>query len=457
MSRSEEILKNGSFGKLLINLSLPSVVIIIIMIIYNVADTYFIGQTGDPHKIAAISLSMPVFTILSGIGTLFGNGGTTAISIALGEGNKEKIKKITTFCFLGCLSVGILFFLIIFIFTEPLAILLGADDTTLSLTITYLKTFSFACPLVLFSTSFGSILRADGDGKAAVIPNIIGTISNIILDALFILLFQWDVFGAAFATVLGNAFACVVLVFIIVKKKPDLIPEPKKFTFAADISIPVLTLGLPMTLSTVIGSVSSAVQNRMMISYGANALAAQSVAGKISMIITMMILGFCMGMQPAISYNFGGKNYKRMYQIIKQTGIFTIVLGLVLTVITFIYKDALVAAFIDNRDVITMGQTFVIAAVIVGPVYGIYQLSQTFMQATGKVTYAIFSSMLDKFLVYLPVLFIMNYKFGVYGIAFAHAATMIFTLLITLYLALKWSREIRENHIVKKLENLGCV
>lgn len=444
MSRSEEILKNGSFGKLLLNLSLPSVIIIIIMIVYNVADTYFIGQTGDPSKIAAISLSMPVFTILSGIGTLFGNGGTTAISIALGEGNKEKIQKITSFCFFGCIAVGCLFFLIIFLFTQPLALLLGADETTLSYTITYLKTFSFACPLVLFSTSFGSLLRADGDGKAAMLPNITGTVSNIFLDALFILVFQWDVFGAAFATVLGNLFACILLVLLIFKKKTHLIPKLKQFTFAAEISIPVLTLGLPMTLSTVIGSISNTIQNRMLISYGANALAAQSVAGKISMIITMMILGFCMGIQPAISYNFGSKNYKRMYYVIKQTGLFTMILGIFLTIITFFNKDALITAFIDNQDVISMGRIFVIAAVIVGPVYGIYQLSQTFMQATGKVSYAIFSSTLDKFLIYMPVLFIMNHSFGIYGIAFAHAVTMVFTLLITLSLALKWSRTIKK-------------
>lgn len=444
MSRSEEILKNGSFGKLLLNLSLPSVIIIIIMIVYNVADTYFIGQTGDPSKIAAISLSMPVFTILSGIGTLFGNGGTTAISIALGEGNKEKIQKITSFCFFGCIAVGCLFFLIIFLFTQPLALLLGADETTLSYTITYLKTFSFACPLVLFSTSFGSLLRADGDGKAAMLPNITGTVSNIFLDALFILVFQWDVFGAAFATVLGNLFACILLVLLIFKKKTHLIPKLKQFTFAAEISIPVLTLGLPMTLSTVIGSISNTIQNRMLISYGANALAAQSVAGKISMIITMMILGFCMGIQPAISYNFGSKNYKRMYYVMKQTGLFTMILGIFLTIITFFNKDALITAFIDNQDVISMGRIFVIAAVIVGPVYGIYQLSQTFMQATGKVSYAIFSSTLDKFLIYMPVLFIMNHSFGIYGIAFAHAVTMVFTLLITLSLALKWSRTIKK-------------
>ena len=440
MSRTEEVLKHGSFGKLLLNLSLPSVLIIIIMLIYNIADTYFIGQTGNPKMISAISLSMPVFTVLSGIGTLFGNGGTTSISIALGEGNREKVQKITTFCFFGSVTVGCLFF---FAFTQPLALLLGADETTLSYTITYLKTFSFACPLVLFSTAFGSLLRADGDGRTALLPNMTGTISNILLDALFILVFHWDVFGAAFATVLGNLFSCVLLVFLIFKKKTHLIPKAKQFTFAAEISIPVLTLGLPMALSTVIGSISNTLQNRMLISYDANVLAAQSVAGKISMIITMMILGFCMGMQPAISYNFGSKNYKRMYQVMKQTGIFTIVLGIVLTLLTFFNKDTLITAFIDNREIISMGRIFVIAAVIVGPVYGIYQLSQTFMQATGKVSYAIFASTLDKFLVYIPVLFIMDHKFGVYGIAFAHAVTMIFTLIITLSLALRWSRHIK--------------
>ena len=100
------------------------------MLIYNIADTYFIGQTGNPKMISAISLSMPVFTVLSGIGTLFGNGGTTSISIALGEGNREKVQKITTFCFFGSVTVGCLFFLMIFAFTQPLALLLGADETT---------------------------------------------------------------------------------------------------------------------------------------------------------------------------------------------------------------------------------------------------------------------------------------------------------------------------------------
>lgn len=445
MNRSEETLKSGSFLKLILNLSLPAVILILIMIIYNVADTFFIGQTGDPNKISAISLSMPIFTILSGIGTLFGNGGSTAISIALGEGNKDKIKKITTFCFAGTLSIGILYFLGVFFITEPLANLLGADDSTRALTITYLKTFSFASPFVLLTSAFGGMLRADGDGASAMIPSLVGTVSNIVFDAFFIMVLGLDVFGAALATVLGNVLSSILLCIFIIKKKKYLIPSVASFTLSKDISIPVLTLGLPMMISTVLGSIANTVQNRLMISYGSTALAAQSVAGKVGMMITMLIMGFCMGMQPAISYNYGAKDYKRMYTIIKDTGIFTILLGIFLTIVSYIFKDSIVSAFIDHEEVIAMGQIFVFAAVLVGPVYGIYQMSQTFLQATGKVSYAIAASTLDKFVVYLPVLYVMNKFFGIYGIAFAHAVTMVFTLGITLVLAIKWSSSIKNS------------
>ncbi len=445
MRKSEDILKSGSFFKLVLNLSLPAVILILIMIIYNVADTFFIGQTGDPDKISAISLSMPVFTILSGIGTLFGNGGSTAISIALGEGNRDKIKKITTFCFAGTLCIGLLYLSGVFFFTVPLARLLGADESTLALTVTYLKTFSFASPFVLITSAFGGMLRADGDGASAMLPSLVGTISNIVFDAVFILVLGLDVFGAAFATVLGNVLSTLLLGIFIIKRKTYLLPDISSFTLERNIVIPVLTLGLPMMISTVLGSVANTIQNRLMISYSSTALAAQSVAGKAGMMITMLILGFCMGMQPAISYNFGAKNYKRMYKVIRETGIFTILLGIVLTVITFIFRDSIVAAFIDHEEVIALGRIFIFAAVLVGPVYGIYQMSQTFLQATGKVTFAIAASTLDKFLVYLPVLYIMNKCFGIYGIAFAHAVTMVFTLGITLVLALRWSREIKRN------------
>lgn len=444
MTKNRKMLEEGSFGELLLKLSLPSVVVILIMVVYNVADTYFIGQTGDPNKISAISLCMPVFTILSGIGTLFGNGGTTSISIALGAKNDNKVRHVTAFCLLGCLVVGLVFFAVVFFFTKPLALLLGADASTMDFSITYLKTFCFASPLVLFSTTYGSIIRADGDAAVAMIPNLAGTISNIVLDALFILVFGWDVFGAAFATVLGNVISCILLIIILHKRKKIFLPSLKQLSFDSDVVVPVLTLGLPMTFSTILGSVSNTLQNRLMMVHGSTYLAAQSVAGKINMIITMLIMGFCMGMQPVISYNFGGKNYKRMYKVVKSTGLFTVVLGIILTIVVFFFKDSIVAAFIDNEEVIACGQIFVLASVIIGPIYGIYQLSQTFLQSTGKVTYAIFSSLLDKGLIFIPVLYLMDHFWAAYGIAFSHAVTMIFSFVVALILAMCWAKQIQK-------------
>ncbi|MCR5544861.1 MAG: MATE family efflux transporter [Lachnospiraceae bacterium] len=444
MDRNRSVLEKGNLFELLVKLSLPAVVVIIIMIVYNIADTYFIGQTGDPNKIAAISLSMPMFTILSGLGTLFGNGGTTALSIAFGAKDESKAKSISSFCFYGGVFVGTLYFILLFFFTEPIALLLGADADTLDLTITYLKVFSFGSPFVMFSQGFGSLLRADGDATSAMMASIIGTVSNIVLDALFILVFHWDIMGAALATVLGNIIASVLLVGIIFKRKPLLVPRIKYFTLKKEIALSVITLGLPMACSTLLSSISGAIQNRLVISYGSIALAAQGVSGKVGMVVTMLIMGVCMGIQPAISYNYGAKNYKRMYKVVFETGIFTLVLGSALAVIVFFVKDQVVAAFIDNAEVISYGRVFVLAAVVIAPFYAVYQMGQTFMQSTGKASYAIFASLLDKGLIFIPVMLVMDYLFGIYGIAFAHAVTMVFSLIVTLILTRKWSLTLGE-------------
>lgn len=443
IGQNEEMLENGSFGSLLLRLSLPAVVIILIMIIYNIADTFFIGQTGDPNKIAAISLSMPIFSLLSGFGTLFGNGGTTSLSIAYGEGNTSKIKSITAFCLSGGMLIGVSAWAGIFFAAEPIALVLGADADTLDFAVTYLRVFSFSAPLVMMNQSFGSLIRADGDGVSAMLATMSGTILNIVLDWMFVMVFKWDIFGAALATDIGNAITTFMIIAIIFKKKKVLIPRASDFAFHISIVVEVISLGLPMACSTILNSVAGTIQNRLMISYGAVALAAQGVSGKVGMIVTMLIMGVCMGMQPAISYNFGAKNYIRMKQVVKNTGCFTVSLGIILSVCVFLFKDIIIAAFIDNAKVIAYGQTFVLAAVISGPMYAIYQLCQNYLQATGKASYAIVVSLLDKGLIFIPVLYIMNASMGVYGIAFSHAVTIVFALIVAVVLTLRWTRNLQ--------------
>lgn len=434
------ILENGSFWSLILRLSLPAMVVILVMILYNMADTYFIGQTGDPAKITAISLSMPIFTILSGFGTLLGNGGSTVLSIAYGEKNHHKIKQISAFCIGGSLIIGIIFLALLMGFTEGIANILGANEDTLHHTVVYLRVFAVASPMVLFSQSFAQLIRADGDGATAMIASLGGTVANIVLDALFILGFHWDVMGAALATVIGNMLNSLILILVIMKKKRILIPDKDGWKIPSALMGQVIALGMPMACSTLLNSVSHTMQNRLMIAHSTTAVAAQSVSGKIGMMVTMLIMGVCMGMQPAISYNFGAGNLKRMYQVLKDTLAFSVGLGLILSVGAFFAKDALVAAFIHNDEVIAMGSTFVLAAVCVGPFYGAYQMCQTFLQGTGKASYAIFVSLLDKGLIFIPMMFLMDHFWGPYGLAFAHSATMVFSLIIGIFLSARWAK-----------------
>lgn len=443
LKKNELMMEQGSFAQLLVKLSLPAVIVILIMIIYNMADTFFIGQTNEPNKISAISICMPVFAVLSGLGTLFGIGGGTAISIALGEKNYDRIKHISTFSCFGALLVGTAFTVFTLSFTGQICLFLGANEETLEAAITYLRIFAYAAPFIMFSGAYGNILRSDGEAALPMLANMSGTILNIILDALFIFVFKWDVFGAALATVIGNIFTVIMVLMILFRKKRIFIPDLRHMVLKREIVIPVLTLGLPMTFSTVLNSVSSVIQNRLMIQHGSISLAAQSVAGKFGMLITMLIMGVSMGIQPAISYNYGAKNYKRMDQVVKQTLIFNISLGIVMAAFIFLVKDQAIAVFINNDEVISMGRIFVLASVISGPIYAVSQMCQTFLQATGKASYAIIISLLDKGIIYIPVLFIMNHFFGAYGIAFSHCLTIVISVIFAITLSKTWANEIK--------------
>lgn len=442
MNKNQELLEKASFPKLLLNLSLPAVVIMLVMIVYNMADTYFIGQTGSPAKIAAISLCGPMFSILSGLGTLFGSGGCTAISLALGKKETETVKRYSSFCCCAALVLGAVFLVVANLFLSFISDLMGADAETRADAMAYLRIIALGTPFIMFNNVFANVIRADGAARASMIANCLGTLSNIALDALFILGFSWDVAGAAVATVLGNCISCVYLLYYIRRKQPILSLSPRELTLKPEVSWTVVSLGLPMACSTLLMSLSHIVANRMVIGYGSVALAAQGVSGKIGMVITMLAMGICMGLQPAISYNFGAGNLKRMKQVIRSTAVFTVCLGSALTIACYLARNAIIAAFIDNAEVIAYGQVFVFASIIIGPFYGLYQLCQTFLQSTGKASYATAVALMDKGLFYLPLLFLLGRAFGLYGIIFTGAVTLFLSLAAGLVFSFLWNRKI---------------
>lgn len=168
------------------------------------------------------------------------------------------------------------------------------------------------------------------------------------------------------------------------------------------------------------------------------------------MVVSMIAMGLCMGLQPVISYNCGAGEYKRMYQIIRKLGIMTVIVGCLLTVGCLIGKSSLVAVFIEHEDVIRLGEKMVVASMLMGPFYGLYQLCTTFLQSTGKASYATIVALLDKGIIYLPVLFGLNAFFGLNGVIYTTPLTDMLSLLAGAALCFQWNKKLSVNGSIQK-------
>ena len=438
--KNEKLMREGSVAELLLKMSFPVILVMMVTVLYNLADVFFIGRFGDRFQLAAISLAGPVFSTVSAFNTLIGFGSCTACSIALGEGQEDLIKKFSAFALYASIGFGVLLGALILGGMPFLLPLLGTDGETAPYTEEYLRIVALGAPFMIASGALGNTVRADGDVKDAMIASMSGTLLNIALDPLFIAVFRWGCAGAALATVIGNVVSLLLLLRAVSRKKAFSL-SVKEFTFRKEISLRVLGLGLPMAASTLLMSFSSAISNRLTVSYGNVAVAARSVAGKSAMLIPMIVMGLCMGVQPAVSYAYGCRNKERLRKIVFGVGAVCVAVAALMSAVFFLFREQFVAAFSSDEEIIALGKTMMLGTLLAVPVEGIYHMCSTFLQATGKVSFATLTSLLQKGLVFLPVLLLMERLFALNGIIFSNAVTTLISTVIALLLCRSWSRQ----------------
>ena len=444
-SANEAMLRSGSFPQLARKLCVPAVLIMLVMVIYHMADVFFIGQTGDAGKVAAVTLASPMFSVLSGLGVLLGNGGCTAISLALGKGDYGKIRNISAFAVWGAVLTGILFAVIVLPLMNPICSLLGANADTRDFTAEYLRVIAVGAPVIMLTNVLPALIRADGSTTDSMIGNLLGTVLNIALDPLLIFTFNMGVTGAALATVIANAVSLCYYVYFLRAKGKIYSASPRDISLKKDVVRTVISLGLPMSCATVLSSVSGTVANNLMMQYGAVAVAGQSVAARIGQLVSMTVMGVCMGMQPAISFNYSAKNKQRLTEILIKTTALAVILGTALSALCLIFRDPLLNAFLDDPAVLGIGRVCLLAALVIGPFLGFYQISTTYLQASGKSRQAVIVSLLEKGIVYIPVLFLMSSLFGMYGIIFAATVTTVLSAVAALAFCYKdFRKELRD-------------
>ncbi len=415
----DDLFENAPIPRAVATMAIPSIVTTMVTVLYNLADTFFIGQTGDAIQVASVSLAFPVFSIFMGLGNLFGVGGCSAISRSLGSGRKERAQNISAFCFYGGIAAGIVLAVIVLIFIDPILNLIGASDATFDYAKSYLTIISIGSPFIIAANCSSNLQRGEGAANASMAGHLIGTIANIILDPIFILGFGWGVAGAAAATVLGNALALVYYVIYFLRAKTMLSIDITKVRVSDHIASSVVSIGFPSSLNQLLMSFANVIMNITITQYGDIPLAAMNVALKANMIVVFVQMGLCMGVQPLFGYNYGSGNKKRLTDIFRFTAITTVILGTLLTLFMVFARRYVVAAFIDDQEVIDYGMQMVVALQLSGPFVGLSFLCTNCLQGMGKAPQSMVLTLCRQCLVYIPAILILDSLFGLDGLIYA--------------------------------------
>lgn len=406
-----EIFENAPVPKAVMVNVIPSIISMLMVLVYNLADTFFIGQTKNAYMVAAVSVATPAFLFFMAVGMLFGIGGTSFISRMLGEGNKQRAKNASSFCFWTGLAIGVVSMVLIWIFVKPVCIMIGASKDTMDYSVQYLSIVAAGIPFLILGNIFSNIIRAEGNAKKAMMGMIIGNMLNVVLDPIMILVLHWNVAGAAVATVLGNVFASVFYLVHLLSPNSILSIHPRDYKARDRIALDVFAIGVPASLNSVLMSLSNIVINNFMMQHGDMAVAGLGVAMKVNMIVVMLLIGLGTGIQPLLGYCFGARNKKRYVEVLKFSCFLALGLSLVMTVTCYCGAGPLVRAFLEDKEAFSFGMSFARIYIYSGPILGLLFVFINAIQSTGAALPSLILSISRQGLLFLPILITINAVF----------------------------------------------
>lgn len=443
-SKYEKLFREQSVWRSIFAMAVPALLTIVIMIFYNLADMFFIAQLGDSAKVASVSIISPVFSIMMALATMIGVGGSTVIANAFGAGKIERAKNTASLCFYSAAALGATMTLLLFLFQTPLLRLLGTKPDMWADSRAYLRVLSGGTILMMIPAAMGMLIRAEGAVKESMTGNLIGTVANILLDPLFILLFGWGVTGAAAATVIGNFLSACYYVWFVKRRASVLSLDPKRALVMPKEIIPVMALGVPNAASTVLSGFASTFSNNLLSRHGTDAIAAAAVAGKASMLISMVQMGICMGVQPLMAYCYGAGKLPRLREVLRKTALLTGCIGIGTMALCFLFRRFIISLFLKEEAAAAMGEQYMLYVMAGAPFLGLVYISTNFLQAAKRATSAIVVSLLRQGLLLIPLLYVMHGLFGFLGLAAAHMAADIGAALIAALIFVWAYKRVRE-------------
>ena len=439
--KSMELFSNAPVSQVVFKNALPAMAAMLMVLIYNLADTFFIGQTHDALQVAAVSLATPVFLIFMAVGTVFGIGGTSVISRAMGEGKTDYAKKVSSFCMWGCVIVGTIMSVGMLIFINPILFLVGASADTWELSKTYLVIVVCCGPFVLISNCYSNVIRTEGESTKAMMGTLIGNLLNVILDPIFILGFGWDIAGAAIATVIGNVIGAGYYIIYFIRGNSSLSIHLKDFTVKDKVASSVLSIGIPSALGSLLMSISSIVTNSQMAQYGDMALAGIGVAMKVTMMTGMVCIGLGQGIQPILGYCVGAKLWMRFKNVLRFSLEFSFTLSVVLTGVCYLFTSQIIRAFLIDATAYGYALTFSRILLSTSIFFGVFYVLINALQAMGAGTAALIINISRQGIIYIPVMFLLKTIVGMTGLVWAQPVADITSLALAYVLYVQESNK----------------
>lgn len=429
--------------KAVISLAVPTVIAQLITVIYNMADTFFIGQLGDPNQVAAATLSMPLFVLLTAFANLFGIGGASMISRCLGAGSHEKAKQTASFCIWTAAILSLGYGIAVVLLEKKLLPLLGADEATGSFCFSYIFwTVGIGAVPTVLNTGLAHLIRSEGYSSQASFGVALGGILNILLDPIFIFVFKMEITGAAIATMLSNASATIFFFIFLfkIRRSSTITASPKYFSVADGIPLEVLTVGLPSFVMTLMSTLSNLTLNKMISSYSNEAVAGMGIAKKIDLMAFAIAQGMAQGTLPLIGYNYSSKNHKRMLSALKVLLMDCLVVAIGGMALMFFGASSLTRFFIDDASTVAYGRGFLRIVCLACPTTALNFLAITIFQATGKKLQPLILSLLRKGCLDIPLMFLFDDRIGISGIAWATPLADVLALTVSLILTIPYMK-----------------
>lgn len=437
MNQNEAVFRDAPVRTAVVRMAVPTVISSLVLVIYNMADTFFVGQTHDAMQVAAVSLTNPVFVMFMAIANLLGIGGSAVISILLGQQMHREAKSASSFCCYASLIFGVLAAIIILPLMDPLLNILGSTENTIQPAREYLFYIAIGAPFILFANTFGHVVRGEGAARASMVGGMIGTVVNIVLDPIFILTLGMGTAGAAIATVLGNICGCIYYVWYFQRKSLMLSIHPRYLRGETHQMVQVVTIGIPAGVNSALMSIATVLLNNALVQYGDDPVAAMGIVTKAYLFIVFIHMGITNGIQPLLGYCFGAGLRRRFLDILKFSGILTVVCGTILSAGYIIFSRQIVALFIDDASVIDYGGPMLIATSIAGPILGLLFLAINSMQALGRPLPATMLSVCRQGLIFIPLLYLLDAVFGLSGINFTQAVADYISIVLAMILLVR--------------------